>query len=325
MEKISSCVITVFNEELSMFPLLNALVGQSVAPSEIIIVDAGSSDGTQEIIERFSKKFKKANIKLFIKKGNRAVGRNFGINKSKGEIILVTDAGCIPDKNWVKNLLGNFKGSIDVVSGFYYSGAKTPFRQSAAAYTCVMEENVNPQEFLPSSRSIAFRKSAWKRVGRYPEYLDTCEDLVFSRNLKKAGLNFVFEKKAYVTWPQESNVISLFHQLYGYAIGDGQALYIRSQTPLLFGRYIVGIILLCLSLFHQSVYLAIFLVVGFLLYLCWAIIKNKRFVESPLAYIYLPVLQVVSDVAVISGMMKGFMERLVIGNKANPAAVNSFR
>ena len=311
MEKISSCVVTVFNEEGSIVSLLNALVNQSVAPSEIIIVDAGSSDSTQEIIKSFSKKFKKANILLFIKKGNRAVGRNFGITKSKGEIILVTDAGCIPDKNWVKNLLRNFKGNVDVVSGFYYSGAKTPFTQSAAAYTCVMEEKVNPLDFLPSSRSIAFKKSVWKKVGGYPEYLDTCEDLVFSRNLKRMGAQFVFERKAFVVWSQESNIISLFNQLYGYAFGDGQALYIRSQTPLLFGRYLVGVILLCLSIFYQSIHLAIFLVVGFLLYLCWAIVKNKRFVESPLAYIYLPLLQVMSDVAVILGMVKGFMLSLI--------------
>ena len=325
MEKISSCVVTVFNEEESIVLLLNALVAQTIVPSEIIFVDAGSTDKTQEIIQSFSKKYKNSNIKLFIKKGNRAVGRNFGITKSKGKIILVADAGCIPDKNWVKNLLRNFKGNVDVVSGFYYSGARTPFTQSAAAYTCVMEEKVNPLDFLPSSRSIAFKKSIWKKVGGYPEYLDTCEDLVFSRNLKKTGAQFVFERKAFVIWPQETNIISAFNQLYGYAVGDGQALYIRAQTPLLFGRYLVGIILLVLCIFYESMHLLLFLIVGLLLYLSWAVLKNKRFVESQRAYFYLPLLQLTSDIAVILGMVKGFMRRLVIEDKTNAAAAKSFR
>ncbi len=310
MEKVSSCVITIFNEEKSMPRLLDALVSQTMMPSEIIIVDAGSGDNTQKIVKEFSRKFKDSNIKLLIKKGNRAVGRNFGISKSRGEIIFVTDAGCIPDKNWVKNLLRNFKGSVDVVSGFYYSGAKTPFTQSAAAYTCVMEENVNPLDFLPSSRSIAFKKNVWKKAGGYPEYLDTCEDLVFSRNLKRMGAQFVFEKKAFVIWPQESNIVSLFNQLYGYAVGDGQALYIRSQTPFLFGRYLVGVILFGFSIYYQSVHLAVFLGIGFFLYLCWAAFKNKRFVESQLAYFYLPLFQIVSDFAVMLGMGSGLLRRL---------------
>ena len=44
------------------------------------------------------------------------------------------------------------------------------------------------ETFLPSGRSIAFKKSAWKEVGGYPENLYTGEDTLFDLKLKEKGL-----------------------------------------------------------------------------------------------------------------------------------------
>ena len=53
-------------------------------------------------------------------------------------------------------------------------------------------EDINPQTFLPSSRSVAFCKTAWEAVGGYPEWLDYSEDLVFDMALKEDVGNFAF-------------------------------------------------------------------------------------------------------------------------------------
>src|SRR3989344_1088111 len=112
-----SCVVTLFNEEESVVRLLEALTSQTQKIDQIILVDAKSKDNTVDIIKNFIKECKVKNIQLLSKKGNRSVGRNFGIKNSKGNRILVTDAGCIPNKNWAKFLLAGFKKNIDVVSG----------------------------------------------------------------------------------------------------------------------------------------------------------------------------------------------------------------
>jgi len=306
---MNSCVVTVMNEEKTIGMLLEGVLQQTKKIDEVIIVDAGSKDTTIQQIKKYISKNKARNIFIFSKKGNRSMGRNYGIQKSRGNIILVTDAGCIPDKNWAKYLLEGFTKDVDVVSGFYYSDAKEPFAKSLAAYTCVMPDQVNPREYLPSSRSIAFRKNAWEAVGGYPEDLDTCEDLVFAREMKKKGARFYFQKNAFVVWPQKQNVLEAFSQMYGYAKGDGQAMYIREQTPLLFARYLVGIILLLLAIFNQSGWLVVFLFFCFVAYLIWAVVKNGKYVDSDLKYIYLPLLQLTSDIAVLTGMTYGFLKR----------------
>jgi len=309
-------ITTVRNEEKTIIPFLESLFAQSVMPSEIIIVDGGSTDNTIDLISSFlPKKEKQYAIKLLFQKGNRSVGRNAAIKKAESPIILCSDAGCILDKDWVKNITKPFHNpSIHVVSGFYRPLVHSVFEKCLASYTCVMPDNVDSDNFLPSSRSIAFTKKAWEKAGGYPEWLDTCEDLVFDRNLQKTKASFVFAENAIVFWPQRKNLVSAVKQFFFYATGDGEAHFFRKQTPLLYLRYFVGISFFSLgSLFHNAVFSEA-LLVFVVLYLLWSIGKNYKYVNDARALFWLPVLQLSSDIAVMIGTALGFMKSLHLVN-----------
>lgn len=308
-------ITTVFNEESTIIDFLRSIANQSEKPNEIVIVDGFSKDKTFQKIEEFKKKHKSLKIKLLKKRGNIAVGRNYAINNSKNSIILVSDAGCILDRDWIKNIskVFNDKG-VDVASGFYKPLTKSTFEKCLATYTCVMPDKLDEKNYLPSSRSVGFRKSVWKSIGRYPEWLDTCEDLYFARELKKRGFKFKFVKDAIVLWPQRNNINEAFWQFFRYAIGDGRARYIRTNTPFLFARYVAGIILVLISVyFNHSIYvLVVLLLIG---YIIWSIVKNYHYIHHLKAIIYLPLLQFVSDIAVIFGMSIGFAKSFAIKRK----------
>ncbi len=339
-----SFITTIFNEETSIVPFLDSLLNQSIKPHEIIIVDGGSNDNTRTRIKNYELiiKKKKVDFALLIKKGNRSVGRNEAIKHASGEIILCSDAGCILDKDWVRNIIEPFtipvtadkskshvnllsakmqsftesikkSKNVSVVSGFYHPITNNVFEKCLAAYTCVMPDNINPHNFLPSSRSVAFLKSAWESVGGYPENLDTCEDLVFDRKLQDAGFYFYFCKDAIVYWPQRHSLIEAFFQFYSYAKGDGEALYIRPQTPLLFLRYVLGLILLVVFIISKSYLLLITIFFMLVLYILWAIKKNYRYVKKLPALYILPTLQFISDIAVLLGFSRGIIKREKLG------------
>ena len=312
MAKIS-LISTVYNEERSIQSFLDSIFAQSRKPDEVVIVDARSTDTTWRLLKDATSKFKKAGIEYvtFCSKGNRSYGRNYAIKRAKHDWIAVSDAGCILDKDWLKHLDGKSKG-VDVVSGYYSSDYDNPthFQKALASYTCIMPDQLHPENFLPSSRSVMFTKSAWQSAGQYPEHLDLCEDLVFARKLKDAGYRFAMSEKALVYWPQKLDLWSAAKQFYGYAYGDGQARYFRKQTPLLFGRYIVGLLLL--NWVVQSDASFFFIIVPLLLYILWAIQKNYRYVNSWRALYLLPALQFAADFAVMFGMLRGMLRPKIV-------------
>lgn len=193
-----SFIATVYNEGASIGGLLESIFSQSKLPDEIIIVDGGSTDNTISEIStfKFPASCLDARIRLIFKKGNRSVGRNEAIKNATNEIIVCSDAGCILDKNWVKNIVKPFKNpDVDVVAGYYEGKANTFFQKCLVPYVLVMPDKINVDDFLPASRSMAFKKSIWKKIGKFPEEFSNNEDYVFAKRLKKHNAKIIFEKK----------------------------------------------------------------------------------------------------------------------------------
>ncbi|MBI3070132.1 MAG: glycosyltransferase [Candidatus Levybacteria bacterium] len=306
-----SFITTVLEEEEAIDAFLDSLLKQTKQPKELIVVDAGSRDLTVKKIKSFQKTHPTIMIRIIIvKRANRARGRNEAIKNAKGDIIVCCDVGCSLDKNWLKNITEPFKDpKIDVVAGYYKPITNNIFEKCLAAYTCVMPDRLDPKNFLPSSRSIAFKKIAWQKVGGYPENLDTCEDLVFAKKLKKAGFKFKIRKDAIVYWRQRKNLKEAALQFYRYAEGDGKALYIRPQTPFLFLRYLIGGGLLVIFLASKSLFILYTIYLILFLYLLWSVGKNFRYVRNHKAIFILPILQFTSDFAVMLGFLKGLSKK----------------
>lgn len=86
-----SVIVPVYNTEKYLSKCLDSLVYQTLKDIEIIIVNDGSPDNSQKIIDDYVKKYK--NIKAFEKKnGGLSDARNYGIKKASGEYIAFLDS-----------------------------------------------------------------------------------------------------------------------------------------------------------------------------------------------------------------------------------------
>lgn len=306
-----SFIATVLNEGKTIRSFLESIFNQSKKPDEIIIVDGGSTDNTIEEISSFKFSDKQMRIKLIFKSGNRAVGRNEAIKKASNEIIACSDAGCILDKNWVKNIIEPFRNpKVDVVAGYYKANAKTIFEKCLTPYVLVMPDKISEKDFLPATRSMAFKKSIWKKAGGFDEKLSHNEDYAFANKLKNINANIFFQKEAIVAWKPLSSLKSVFKMFFRFALGDSESGIIRQKVIFIFARYGLLLYLLLLSAIERSLILLYIIGAGLVAYVVWIIQKNYKYVKNPSAFFFLPLLQFTSDFAVLIGTSIGFIKKV---------------
>lgn len=218
----TTLICPIYNERESVSYLIESMLSQSKKPDEIIFVDSFSKDGTAEIIKKYAKKNKE--IKLIQEKSNIAEARNIAIKNAKYDIIAATDASSKLDKYWLEKIIEPFKDKkVDVVSGGYIAISHGGIEDYLAMLTVKPMEEWDEKTFLPSGRSIAFKKKAWETVGGYPENLYTGEDTLFDLKLKEKGFNFKLQKSALVYWRGRNTIKKFVKQFYLYGKGDGEA------------------------------------------------------------------------------------------------------
>lgn len=315
-----SFICTVLNEEKTIDKFLDSLMSQSRLPDEIVICDGGSSDLTVEKIKNYPTSSRRwrdfegaRKFRILERKGlNRSQGRNEAIKKVTGDVIAVSDAGCILDKKWLEEIAKPFEKdkTIDVVGGFYLPTGSSTIQKILGVLTSVPIEEVNPDTFLPSSRSIAFKKEIWELAGGYPEDNRYNEDLVFAQRLKNLGAYFSFSQKAIVFWPQRETTPEAIKQFFNYAIGDGMAgINGPHFWKLFFKSFLLLFLIISCGSGLRLIILLIFLFLFFLIKAARLTVKLREPRVFPAALVLTPLLNLVVFFGFVFGFIKN-LERL---------------
>jgi glycosyltransferase involved in cell wall biosynthesis len=313
---MSSVICTVLNEVKTIETLVGALADQTQKPTEIIIVDGGSTDGTWELLQQYQKQKLPFALKIAQKKGNRSIGRNEAIKMATEEMIAITDAGCEPEKQWLEELEKANGGDTNVVVAGAAKAAPhlTSLQSAMVPYVLVMPNKVNPNTFLPATRSMMMSKSLWQELGGFDETLSDNEDYAFAKKLEtlrdKKIISIVYATHAMVKWQPRKNLQEFATMIYRFARGDAYAGILRPKVVLIFSRYIFWL-LFAISTVARNDYKSLMMISAFifLFYSGWAVYKNSRYV-LPRAEAWLPITQYASDFAVMYGTLAGLLKRI---------------
>ena len=226
-----SLLLTVKDEAASIGSTLASIQLQTRRPDELIIADGGSSDGTLARLHSFAEEEAVrgdggiAVTVLAIPGCNISQGRNAAFAESQGEIVAITDAGVVLPADWLTNICEPLltDSSLDVAAGFFHAAPQNAFEAALAAVTLPLAHEIDAAKFLPSSRSIAVRKSAFAAVGGYPEWLDYCEDLILDFRLKAQRARFEYLPAASVAYRPRTSLAAYGRQYFRYSRGDGKA------------------------------------------------------------------------------------------------------
>jgi glycosyltransferase involved in cell wall biosynthesis len=232
-----SLIATVRNERSSVPRWMASVAAQTRRPDEIIVVDAGSTDGTPEAFEAEAARLG-LELRVFVEpRANIARGRNLAIAHARGTVMAATDLGCRLTATWLERIVAPFEDdeATQVSAGWYE--ALEEGRPARRRRWPTLEE-ADPGSFLPSSRSVAFTRQAWATVGGYPEWLTlTGEDTWFALELQRFCERWAFVPEAVVLWDAPPTMIEYWRKIRVWSVGDGESgvgapLYWRSLRRL---------------------------------------------------------------------------------------------
>lgn len=90
---------------------------------EIIVVNDNSTDETKYLLEEFQKQFKVLQILPLVQEALGIPGKKFplsmGIKSAKYEILLLTDADCVPaSEKWMQRMQSGYTDGVEIVLGY---------------------------------------------------------------------------------------------------------------------------------------------------------------------------------------------------------------
>ncbi len=191
---------------------------------EIIIADGLSTDRTREIAESYG-------AKVIPNPGIRTVaGRNIGFEAAQGELIALSDADCVMDKNWLKNSIKYFDDervaglggpnlvpqsesafgrAVSLLFDYAFSfGGGAPTR----VYGKVIESRAH------GSNAI-YRASVLRRVMPIDEDMFAGEDVIMNEKIRRLGYKLLYVPDAIVYHYRRATPKKWWSQMYWYGLG----------------------------------------------------------------------------------------------------------
>jgi glycosyltransferase involved in cell wall biosynthesis len=219
-------IATVRNEASSASEWLHSLLEQTRLPNEVVITDGGSQDGTLSLLQEIAQTFPIPLRVIEAAGRNISQGRNLAIQAAAHPLIACTDFGCRLAPDWLEKLLLPFEEDeqIQLSAGFYQVAGTGWVANKTNDLLLPNQKELDPQNFLPSSRSLAIKKSFWEKAGTYPEWLtDAGEDTLFDYQTKFQPARWAFVPDAVVYWNPPPTFWKLLKTIYRYSRGDGES------------------------------------------------------------------------------------------------------
>jgi glycosyltransferase involved in cell wall biosynthesis len=242
-----SVIVCSYNGGKTLPACLESLDEVNYPDFEIVLVDDGSKDNTQELVAAYEAKRKKraalTGEKLppfvnFVQKNmGLSYARNEGARVSTGEILAYTDSDCMADPDWLYYMVGTLlSGDYVGVGGPNISPPAVDWIQAAVAAapggpSHVLLSDV-VAEHIPGC-NMAFHRAAFDSVGGFDvEYRKAGDDVDFCWRLQTNGGVIAFSPSA-IVWHYRRFTLQAFRkQQEGY--GEAESM-LRFKHLIFFG------------------------------------------------------------------------------------------
>ena len=191
-----SLYIPCYNAAETIGPCLDAVLKQTLSPDEIIVVDDGSTDQIQTILQKYP-------VRIIQHSENKGLGavRNTALHNVRGDFVASLDGDCVPEPDWLERLMKLFYS--DRVGGV---GGRLVEKFSSSICdrwrTIHMPQSWQAEERAPLflfGANTVFRREVILKAGLYNEkFQRNYEDVDLCKRLSSIGYNFGYDSLAVV-------------------------------------------------------------------------------------------------------------------------------
>ena len=221
-----SVVVASYNGERTLEACLKSLQELNYPDYEVVLVDDGSTDQTQQICQRFP------DVRYIRHERNLGLStaRNTGIHAAQGEIVAFTDSDCRADEDWLYYLVGDLLNSD--FAGIGGHNLLPPEDSWIAA--AVMVSPGGPAHVMITDRlaehipgcNMAFYKWALDEIGGFdPIFRKAGDDVDVCWRLQQHGYSLGFSPGGFVWHYRRATARDYLKQQSGY--GEAEALLAR--------------------------------------------------------------------------------------------------
>ncbi|MBN1540220.1 MAG: glycosyltransferase [Candidatus Thermoplasmatota archaeon] len=212
-KELISIVVTIKNEANNIRDLMDSLITQE-PPVEIFVIDAASTDGTQDIVREYQKDH--TFIVLHQYAAQRGESRNKGIQMSRGSIVAFIDGDCIANPFWAIEIRKSLRDG-DVVGGRTIAMGYEPFKSLGRVE--VYHKGI---DITFPSCNLAYKKHILDEIGGFDPRFVTAEDVDLNFRAVDRGYRIVENDRMVVYHKERSTVVGFFKQAFWNGFGRKQ-------------------------------------------------------------------------------------------------------
>ncbi len=172
-----SIIVACKNESQKLPSLFNSLLTLNYPADsfEIIVVNDGSDNATTDLLMKFA--LENNNVKIISAKNKKYPAKkgaiDIGISNARYNYLMITDADCSVEKDWLLCAESTFRGGADLIFGIapYYATTRFPksffcyeqFYNSITSFTAALSGN----PYTAAARSFGYTKDLYNFVGKF--------------------------------------------------------------------------------------------------------------------------------------------------------------
>ena len=304
-----SVIICAQNEAANIGDLIDALIKQDYPDFEIIIVNDNSEDDTLEIVTHFKKNHQNIQLINIFNEKPFGAGKKYplslGIKAAKHELLLMTDADCLPaSSNWIKSMAARYESSqMPIILGYggytKTSGLTNLLTRFETVQTALnyMGFAKKGKPYMGVGRNLLYSKAIWLKNNGFSSHMYVAsgdDDLFIQEVANSKNTSYNIDPESFTFSKSETN-ISDWNTQKGRHISTSSHYKFKFQFQLAaqFCIKVLFYLLLPFSLYNQNLILSAAVFGSFILIRTIVLYKSNKVFKGSIPLILSPIISLI--------------------------------